>query len=176
MQHSFILPSADNAITVTKQIPEIARQAAEYGATGPLTAWHQNLVTMTQYCHALSSSQAVYAFAKVIASTRQDGHCPQRWRVVQGELVPKVRGSIVVCVHLLADIPLLTRGAITKLLHPAVAKMVLAPPALIPLPAAINTPSLPLQRLHNECVRVGSTDLCLTQHRPAHARILVQRR
>ena len=88
--------------------------------------------------------QAANAIPKIFTCSRQSGHSFEPWRVIQGKAVAEVRNGIVVCVHLLAHIPLLACRAVAVLLDPAIANMVLPPPPLIPLPCPIHAPRFSL--------------------------------
>lgn len=96
--------------------------------------------------------QSIQAIIETVPPTRMQRHAAQIWRVQQRQPIIEVGNGIVVGVHLLTSIPVLPAGGVAILLHPAIPKMILSPPAGESMAISSYAPSLSLQS------RTGSTD------------------
>lgn len=68
--------------------------------------------------------------------------------MTESPVIAAYRIGLVVCVHLFTDIPVVAIGTVAILLYPAIAKMVLSPPLLVPVCCAVHTPGLTLSTAH----------------------------
>ena len=115
----------------------------DVGNCGAITVGRTN-VPATYLSRHTCILQAANPLSKIVPSSWQLGDGLQGWRVVQREAVAEMGDGIVVGVHLFAGIPGLPSRAVSILLHPPVAEMVLPPPALVAAACCVHAPCLSL--------------------------------
>jgi len=93
---------------------------------------------------SIMCSQHIQPVSQLITPSGQSCNPLELRRMTKSPVIPTNRNGIVVGVHLFANIPIVTIGAVAILLHPPIAKMVFSPPLLVPVCTAIHAPCLAL--------------------------------